>query len=578
MVFPAGPPPPNFLYDPSFSNNIVQAEYAGYSAYVDDLVRDTYGGSVTNLPGITISAGNLNLTRTVITNQGSEVVIKATHLISSTNAVITSQYLSYNLGSTNGYLNVTNLVNSSPLPGFNGTLSAFSALWTNTMITIVATNYATNTIPPTPTPLTNFTEMDFHVLIVDASGLSSTVAGGTVQDLILHSTNMVVSDPMEVMHTLLFDGQRLTLLEDLYLYGDLQNWTCANAPALRYFTNNGTLFILQNAHFGDDGPTNYASFVNNGIIYAYYGGMTINSDYFTNSGTLYATGGVFVTTSLGKVANASIISGRDVAFTGGTLGLTNSTITIGNHLYFNVTNKLYDGGPSSFGNSLTCENGFSLLSEPTNGDFLDTTITSETTNRAEIDHVWAGEDRKDTAAGFSNNVAIGTLILSDLGTPTTVLEEPLFVLSGTSTTPGVTNGLYVYNLDLSGLVDSDNEVEVSDNLLIYYINVVGAIPAPYASQFVHSSVIVPQGYVPNPFTPSPQLSASAVGSGQQFQLTVNGVAGQTYIVEASTNLSAGNWVNISTNTAPATNGPFLLQFVDPRASPYPTRFYRVVPQ
>jgi uncharacterized repeat protein (TIGR01451 family) len=66
----------------------------------------------------------------------------------------------------------------------------------------------------------------------------------------------------------------------------------------------------------------------------------------------------------------------------------------------------------------------------------------------------------------------------------------------------------------------------------------------------------------------PQLSAG-VGSGQQFQLTVNGTAGQTYILQASTNL-VNNWVNIYTGTPPFT-------FTDLKVSNYPARFYQVVP-
>jgi uncharacterized membrane protein len=540
----AGPPTNNFLYDSaSFTNAAVLATYAGYSAYINDLVNPQAGI-------IVIDATNLNLNRTVITNRGAEIVIQVNNL-TGTPTLVSCQNLSFNIGSTNGYLNVTNLVSSSGMPGLNGTLSAFSAFWTNR--TSSATYY-------------------FHVLLVDASGLVSTVPV-TVQNLILNSTNMIVSDPMNVGQTLLFNGQSLTLLTNLTLFGNLQNWTYAIAPNLRYFTNNGKLFIPQDAHFGDDGPTNYAAFVNNGTI-TNAGGLTIDSDYFQNSGTLYATGKVFVITSTGLVANATITSVRQgVDFTGGALELTNATINVGNHLNFNMTNKLYDAGPSS-GNVLNCNNGFSLLSASNAvnsnfmGDLLGTAIFEEVTNEAEVDHVWAGVDRGTNAAGFSNNVAIGYLGLDDNSAP---FGDPLFAFGGTSTNAGITNGLYVTNLDLSGLTDPayEKEIQIAPNLNIYYISVHPSGAAAYLSShnfggghFVHVTNVTPVGYQPNIL--SLGLSAAGTGSSQQFQLTVNGVADQTFVLQASTDLV--NWVNICTGTPP---------FIDPNASNYPTRFYRI---
>ena len=64
----------------------------------------------------------------------------------------------------------------------------------------------------------------------------------------------MVSDPMNVVNTLLFDGQSLTLQSNLNLSGNLQNWTYANAPNLRYFTNNGTLTVPGNVDFGSGAP------------------------------------------------------------------------------------------------------------------------------------------------------------------------------------------------------------------------------------------------------------------------------------------------------------------------------------
>ncbi|MGC9940597.1 MAG: protease pro-enzyme activation domain-containing protein [Verrucomicrobiota bacterium] len=69
----------------------------------------------------------------------------------------------------------------------------------------------------------------------------------------------------------------------------------------------------------------------------------------------------------------------------------------------------------------------------------------------------------------------------------------------------------------------------------------------------------------------PQLSGSLTGTGGTFQFTVTGQSGQEYIIQASTNLL--DWVPIYTNPAPYIS-PF--NFVDPNASGYSSRFYRVV--
>jgi hypothetical protein len=485
-----GVPTNNFLYnadDPStdtdFTNTFQnQATYAGYSAYVDELIRRPYGAAVTNLPGtIIIDATNLDLSWTIITNKGAEITVHTGNLIDSTGAVVSCQNLSYNLGSAVGSLNVTNLASISSIPSlFHGTVDAFSALWTNGY-SIVISNYSpvvtnitvdTNTITQTNmvlTPITNNVEVDLHVLLLDASGLSTTEPV-TVQDLILqtNAVNMLISDSMDVVSTLFLGGQNLTLQGTLDLSGNLQNWTYVNAPNLRYFTNNGALSIPQGAHFGDDGPKNYAAFVNNGTISAT--SETINSDYFQSGGTISATGGFSVTTSTGKVENASITSGQNVNFSAGNLKLVdNCTITAGRQLNFNVTNSLFDslydlgyGIGSSSGNTLTCDHGFNLPLKPATGDLLGTTIRSITSGRVQIDHLWAATNLGPTVAGFLNNVAIGKLVLTHSGTSA---PPPPFRFSGA----GVNNALYVDYLDLSQLGASySNMLQFDPNIVIYY--------------------------------------------------------------------------------------------------------------
>src|SRR6185369_2829717 len=70
-----------------------------------------------------------------------------------------------------------------------------------------------------------------------------------------------------------------------------------------------------------------------------------------------------------------------------------------------------------------------------------------------------------------------------------------------------------------------------------------------------------------------QGSAATMGTfvfaNGQFQFAISGTSGATYIVQATTNLSGGNWTSISTNTAPFT-------FTDTGIGSLSQRFYRVV--
>ncbi len=504
-----GPPPTNFFFDTTFSNAVVQALYAGYGAFVDDLVRDPVGGDVTNLPGrIIINATNLDLTQTTMTSAGAEIAIQANNFLGSTGAVISCQNLNFNLGSFAGNLNVTNLVNTTPLPAMHGNLFAWSAVWTNGLFTVFTnyyyvTNTAASNSPPvlTNNVFTNITEMDFHVMMLDATALSAFVPV-TVQDLILQ-TNAVVSDSMNVVDIFLFNGQSLTLQGALNLSGPhLQNWNRGLAPYLLYFTNSGSLSIPQDAYFGSDGPTNYAAFVNNGTI-SVGGREMINSVFYQSGGSQTAPGGYFVTTSSGKIENAGITSGADMDFTGGFLKLDNSTLSVGNQFNFNLTNALYDSGGSA-NNRLTCANGFNLPVKPATGDLLGTAITGNAYNGAEVDYLWSGQDFGAVVAGYSNNVALGQLILSPQGVAS---FPPLFYFSGAS----VSNALYVDLLDLSQVTNLEEMLQTDPNLVIYY----AAAKLPPAITVLSSNGI-----------PQLEVETNNLLNGQSYYVIANGGSGQ----------------------------------------------------
>jgi len=68
---------------------------------------------------------------------------------------------------------------------------------------------------------------------------------------------------------------------------------------------------------------------------------------------------------------------------------------------------------------------------------------------------------------------------------------------------------------------------------------------------------------------APQLSGISVGASGAFNLTVLSPTTSTVIIQATTNLVTGPWMNIYTSTP-----PFI--FTDPNATNYHSRFYRAL--
>ena len=599
-------PPSNFFYDPSWSNNVVQGgAFAAYQAEVGNLpIPLAPGYSVTNLPGrVRIYADTLNLNQAHIRGEG-QIQIQASNLTSSTFANLDCQNLSLKLGASSGQLNVASLVKTN-VDRLQGNIIYHTMVWSNFLV-VVTPNFAYDTTISNwvPANLTNVIRYDLSMTTVDARNLSTTVPVN-VQDLILRSTNIVITDSMLLSDSFYLSGLSATLQGYLYFsggvygyffgtnYGTLLNWTYTNAPNLRYFTNNGFLAIPENAHFGDDGPTNYLVFVNNGTIEA--GLQNINSvDIQLNASVNDCILGGFkaVAQTLQLRNAASVASQSDMQFFANTLKMSgNCTLDAGGYylpylslpaggaLHLTVTNSLSDGGIGEANRAIT-QSGFNLWLKPTTGDLLGTIFYSYAPLNNDVEHYWAGQDRGVSAAGFTNNVAIGTLALIPTGSQAPGYQ-PLFSFYGTTGN----NGLYVNNLDLSGLLDFANEVAINPGITIYYahaslnpgVDTGGLTPEEYLDgrQFFDSNGN-PGGYtrwvsvaglahsVPGQ---QGKLVADYVSPTQPLKLMMTVGSGQTnFVIEASTDLK--HWTRIYTN-----NGPFGV-FTDPNVGSYPYRFYR----
>jgi glucuronoarabinoxylan endo-1,4-beta-xylanase len=521
-----GPPPTNFFdilttnsltYSNAFttvSNSTAVGRGDLYSADAEDLPAPVpsagEGENISNVAGrITISANNLDLTRTRMLGL-SLITIDATNLIGSVGAAIDCQNLSYNLGSTTGLINVTNLVEPS-VTGLHGTVEEWSGVWTNFIYVIFNNNYApvvaNNVTNWVLTPLTNLVEVDAAVTVVDGTGLSSTVPT-TVQNLVLTSTNMVVSDEyVNVVNDLLFAGSSLTInsSSELELSGSLQNWNSAIAPNLQYFTNNGFLLIPNNADFGGDTASPYVEFVNTGYITAY--SQTIHSLDLQITGGINDAGGDFSAVAQSMeitgptffpygIYSNSIYASGSINLYANTLQLNQAAFFAGNMINFYVTNSLSDNGSAS---ALMCNNGLNLWIAPRTGSLSGTTVTNIAPGSEEIDNAWAGVDYgpMGLSAANANNAPIGTLALVAQAPS----QLPLFVFYGTGGAPS--NAMYVTTLDLSQLTSNPanltSMIQINPGMKIYVSQVLlgftppgGQSPIGYVqSQFPGQIVLMP---------------------------------------------------------------------------------------
>lgn len=199
-------------------------------------------GALTNLPGrIEIYASNeLNLASAQISGPNYLSLQSPHQFDGSPGAIIESPYSDLNLGVTNGFLTISNLLSPS-FPIWSGNVQAWSTRWLT-----VDSSGVTN---------------DFRVVIIGSQVSPASLA--QVQDLILHGTNsIVISDTFNVIRTFTADAQNLTLTTNgpgngaTSLDGELNigtpNIFWANAlPNLRNLTNNGAIRLQnQNAFNG----------------------------------------------------------------------------------------------------------------------------------------------------------------------------------------------------------------------------------------------------------------------------------------------------------------------------------------
>ena len=594
-------------------------------------------GALTNLPGrLQISAAQeLNLDLAQIQGPNYMSLICTNQFDGAEGAQISVPYADLYLGVTNGSMSFSNVLASQILQ-WSGFVQGWSTRWinisSNVSITVVSNVATTNVIV-----ITN----DYRVLLVN-SQLNPTTTP-QVDNLWLHATNsLLISDIANVFGSFFTDARSLTLTTNgpgngaSSVDGEL-NWENITTlgptqmPNLLWMTNNGAIRAGGAISLGSVIPC--GAVINNGLISDQ--GTTINATNFLSNGGITNGVGSFVLTSQNTILTNGYISGlASITIGTGDLMTSNLTLLAGKALNLIATNSLTDSDNTngtfwsvgskavSASKGIYFQNGFNASVLPTNtaaSDLRYTTVTNFA-NGVSVNNLWAGVDRGASVTGYTNNLAIGHLVLSASNT------FSFFRFAGV----GVSNAIYVDKLELGGTTGNRDgngdlpQLLFSNNIVLYYADAtIGGlsfasllnhhnndhlrwVPA-YAGVFTSTNLVYPPGVtnslnsalvhstidsdgdgIPNNADPSPifvpaqinfMMGVTNVPPPLSIRLQWDSIPASTNVVQYRTNLMSSAWFTLTNFVSPAIVPPptgWPLTNVVYDVNPPVQRFYRVM--
>jgi hypothetical protein len=485
--------PQPFFPGPLASGSITNAGNVGYSSYsawlgvtnfaprLNPLIIDS-----TNLHGkVEIFADSLNATNTRIRAENF-AGIQTRNLENNRLPKIDAPFANLDVGAPGRTLVVSNALPEHVIRFF-GALKVYSATYSNVV--------AFRTPAPTPTDpahaATNYDMSFFHVMIVDNNCLQPPPV--TLDKFRVKAGGLVVEDNLNVNNSMLLDVPSLSIGLDGSMVLPLgASWSPTNVPSLQNLTNNGTLEIGRDGAFTTSAGAPLGSFVNHGTIIA--GSLNIKAGYFENTDTnpplpgissqasMACNNGTFsINATTALLTNGFLTNGSGpITITAGNLDIRSTTLGVGapddgfgmpmpGTLTISASGKFGDG---SFldgttwrlaGNDWQTTGGFEVNRLPTSpGDLLGTTLRSTLVPSGPNRHVWPARDRGASALGFTNNLALGRLVLDSPG-------FSIFSFEG----PDVVNryALYVDYLDLRNDAINFNQIlSIAPNFTIYFAN------------------------------------------------------------------------------------------------------------
>ncbi len=590
---------PVFSNGMAYSNTSVGAFYSAYKAQVVGLIpppANLGSADITNAGGrLEVTADNLDLSNSRIQSQ-SLVRMKATHLVGSKGFKLEAPYIIYDLGSTNGNLNVESLASATLTRFASGTIQAFSTVFTN-YFEVQVTNTDTGSTD------TKHYETAFHLLMVGAK--LTTGNSVDVSEIGMTSTNVTVADDITVSRSMTTSAERLTVNGTLQLGGvvDYFNFAATNAPNLRYLTNNGYLHIIGSAVYGADVPGGYESVINTGTNRAY--SATVLTKNFENYGQFSSIqGSVNVSAATIKLdGNGSQISSSgSVTLTAGDMKLRGAQITAASDVTLQVANSLVDGG-GDFPNHITTVQGITLATLPTTSSLLGTTLEVNVGENGTATINWPSKDFGVSRSGFVNNAALGKVVLGSQ-------NNGLITFTGN----GDGQSLYVDYLEISAQIagdlgsyleflgdytlyfgDSNLSAELLDGALDGHIRWINNANGAYSGvdlqlpdgrvirvnrALLNSQLIDSNGngianaFDPNPFTGMPLTLKLSGGASPAATISWTGTPSGVYRLESAATLGNPTWQLISTVTNTAAV-PSALSGQESLPAGSTARFYRV---
>jgi hypothetical protein len=330
-----------------------------------------------------------------------------------------------------------------------------------------------------------------------------------------------------------------------------------------------------------------------------------------SSGLVFANGGqATVQAETLNLTGGEVSAAFEVTLAAAKAALSGGIISSGGEVIIDVSEELTDGGAAD-ATTISSVYGIRILQKPPIADLSGVTVSTVVTNFGEAIHVWPGEDKGATRAGFENNLALKALVLSN---------SPLCTLTFRGT--GAANALYVEKLDIAdeSLADLENVLNIEPSLTIYYASTSDNVPPEVLDGFITlgggklvyvreggpgdedrlvpvtlgdgRSATVPfrlrnsatvdsdNDGIPNALdlTPFDSVKVSQVkvsAGGNAVEILWNGLPGARYEVQASADLGATPWQTIST-LQNSTASPQVLKADDPLAAGNTARIYRVI--
>ncbi len=538
------------------------------------------GASITNLAGrVAISAKELDLTGARIQGQGV-VTIKTDNLKGSRGAVIDAPVLSYDLGSTNGPLQIRDLAKGSS-SRFGGQFAVYSTTFTNS----TETQIVEPPTDPSGSPTTNTVPLIaiYHVTVV--RNTLDTKRDTIVNDLILRANDVDIQDPMYIDGRFETTAKNLTTRGTL-LFGNVFNLSEKNIPNIRNWTNTGTFAVESTVNVGGSLPRAgmLDTIRNEGIIAS--SAVSMGAVRFELLGEIYAGGGTISILADSFVSKGGLMtSGTGSYLWANTADLTGLEAQAGGKFYARVTESLTDGGPLA-PSLISSQYGVQVDKKPVQSDLRGTTVEINVPSYSRASSVWAASDLGKSIQGFTNNLALGNLNLEIRSGGVALFEGP-----------DARNAIYVEKLSLgsrilatlTNSVPSDDGISLSEGFTLYFSStstnttpaVLDGIVTPGGGKLVYlplasglvsvvngdgRTVEVPQVVrysavldsdgdgIPNSTDSSP-FDVVVVGStklvgtpAREIEVQWDATPGQSYEIQATKDLGAGRWVSVKTLT------------------------------